>query len=366
MAPAEAPPSIPHCPFADCDSHADTGTWRFKRKGFYQRAAEPQRIQRYFCQHCRRSFSSQTFSVSYWLRRPELLRPVFFRIGNGCSALRQAAFELGVSYSTVQRLGERLGRHCLLFHEKLRPKACPAERLVLDGFVSFEHSQYWPFEVNLLVGHSHYVYGFQDAERRRSGRMTPYQQKKRERLEQAFGRPRPDANRESVQELLERQLPPGSKVALSTDEHADYPRAIKRLSGGRTIDHDTTSSKARRTTQNPLFPVNRADLLIRHEGANHKRETIAFSKRRQGAMWRLAIWQVIRNYMKPTKTKKGDPPPGATVGAIASRLSYEDVVSERLLPWQFKLEGWLERCYYGRIPTRALGECREHRLRYAS
>jgi hypothetical protein len=39
------------------------------------------------------------------------------------------------------------------------------------------------------------------------------------------------------------------------------------------------------TAQNPLFPVNLADLLLRHSSANHKRETIAFSKRRQGAMY---------------------------------------------------------------------------------
>jgi len=35
--------------------------------------------------------------------------------------------------------------------------------------------------------------------------------------------------------------------------------------------------------------VNLADLLLRHTGANHKRETIAFSKRRQGALYRVAI-----------------------------------------------------------------------------
>lgn len=163
-------PSIPHCPFAQCESHADPDTWRFKKKGFDHREARPQRIQRYLCLRCKRSFSSQTFTTTYWLRRPELQRAIFFRVGNGCSALRQVAFELGVRYSTVQRQAERLGRHCLLFHEQHRPKGPPREKLVLDGFHAFEFGQYWPFEVNLLIGASHYVYGFQDAELRRSGR----------------------------------------------------------------------------------------------------------------------------------------------------------------------------------------------------
>ncbi len=356
---------IPHCPFVDCDSHADPPTWRFKRKGFYFRKARPQRIQRYFCLRCNRSFSSQTFATTYWLKRPDLQHAVFFRVGNGCSALRQVAFEKGVSYSTIQRHTERLGRHCLLFHEGLRPKGAPAERLVLDGFHAFEYGQYWPFEINLLVGQSHYIYGFQDAELRRSGRMTAYQRKKRGQLEAAHGRPDPQATRKSVQALLGRHLPRGSCVALSTDEHRAYPRAIARL-GDRAIAHDTTSSKARRTTRNPLFPANRADLLIRHEGANHKRETIAFSKRRQGALYRLAIWQVIRNYMKPTRAKQKDAPPGASVGALRHSLSVEDVLAKRLLPWRFGLQGWLAECYYARIPTRRLGRIREHRLLYAS
>jgi transposase-like protein len=356
--------SLPHCPFSDCDSHEEPGTWRYKRKGFYLRRAPPHRIQRYFCLRCNRSFSSQTFSTTYWLKRPDLQKTIFLRVGNGCSALRQVAFELGVAYTTIQRQTERLGRHCLLLHERLRPKKAPAERLVLDGFHSFEYGQYWPFEINLLVGQSHYVYGFQDSELRRSGRMTPYQRKKRERLEAVHGRPSPIATRESVEGLLHRHLQKGSRVELSTDEHKAYPRAIARLKD-REIVHETTSSKKRRTSRNPLFPVNRADLLIRHEGANHKRQTIAFSKRRQGAMYRMAIWQVIRNYLKPTHAKRNDAPPGVQIGAIRRRLAAEDVFSERLIPWRFELTGWLEQCYYGRIPTRRLARIREHRLGYA-
>ena len=47
-----------------------------------------------------------------------------------------------------------------------------------------EHSQYWPLDLNLLVGTSHYVYGFNDAELRRTGSMRPSQRRKRARLEQ--------------------------------------------------------------------------------------------------------------------------------------------------------------------------------------
>jgi hypothetical protein len=69
-----------------------------------------------------------------------------------------------------------------------------------------------------------------------------------------------------------------------------------------------------RTTQNPLFLVNLADLLLRHSGVNRKRETIAFSKRRQGALYRMAIWVVWRNYVKDPSENRRDGPPAKALG----------------------------------------------------
>ncbi|MDP6978983.1 MAG: hypothetical protein QF570_10340, partial [Myxococcota bacterium] len=158
----------PFCPNPDCKSRGEPGTWRFVKKGFYLRDHKPYRVQRYRCCLCGRYFSSQTFSVTYWLRRADLLESTFHRLVS-CSAFRQIARETGVSHSTIRRISDRLGRHCLLFHERMKPNACPREPLVLDGFRSFEHSQYWPMDLNLLVGESYYVYGFNDAELRRSG-----------------------------------------------------------------------------------------------------------------------------------------------------------------------------------------------------
>jgi transposase-like protein len=364
MSPAAQPPVPPHCPFRDCDSHTDPGAWRAIKKGFFARQARPRKIQRYRCSRCQRSFSSQTFSPTYWLRQPQLQRLLFFRV-LGCSAFRQIAWELGVAPSTVQRQVDRLGRHCLLLHELLRPASAPQERLVLDGLRCFEFGQYWPFDVNLLIGQSHFLYGFQDAELRRSGTMTPFQRRKRLRLERRHGRPDPQATRKSVQELLTRQLPPGARVALDTDDHRAYPQALRRLPD-RDIRHRTTSSKAARTPQNPLFPANLGDLLIRHTGANQKRETIAFSKRRQGALYRLAIWGVARNYLRPASVRRKQPPPGVAVGAIARPWNVRDVLRTRLLPWRFELPGWMAECYFGRIPTRRMARCRAHTLKYAA
>jgi hypothetical protein len=274
------------------------------------------------------------------------------------------ARECDVAHSTIQRLLERLGRHCLLVHEALRPTGPPAEPLVLDGFRTFEAGQYWPFDLNLLVGESHFVYGFNDAELRRSGTHTEGQKVRRRQLEAAHGRPDPQATRRAVEELVQRAVPSGSSAEIRSDEHTAYPQAFRRLYD-RRIRHVTTSSKASRTARNPLFPVNLADLLLRHGSANHKRETIAFSKRRQGALYRAAIWLVWRNYLKSRSERRRDAPPGVVIGAIDARLTLEQVLGERRFPWRAGLSGWLARCYFGRIPTRRMARLREHRLTYA-
>jgi transposase-like protein len=354
----------PFCPNPRCDSRANPTPWRFQRKGFYLRCRPPHRIQRYRCSRCRRYFSSQTFSTTYWLKRPELLEPVFHRLVS-CSALRQIAREFQVSHSTIRTLSDRLGRHCLLFQEKLRPKTRSIEPLVLDGFRSFEHSQYWPMDLNLVVGPSLFVYGFNDVELRRSGTMRPAQRAKRALLERRFGRPDPDATRKRVEELLRRVIPSGGVAALRSDEHRAYSQAIRRLRD-RTILHERTSSRAARTTSNPLFPANLSDMLIRHCSANHKRETIAFSKRRQSALYRLAVWVVWRNYVKGRSENRRLGPPAMALGLIREALTVRGILARRLFPERV-LSGssWLRACYFGRIRTRAIERCAVHRARYA-
>jgi transposase-like protein len=355
--------SPPFCPNPNCDSRTNSGPWRFKKKGFYLRDQKPHRIQRYQCHHCGRNFSSQTFETSYWLRHAQLLSPVFHRLVS-CSGLRQIAREFRVSHHTIQRLSEKLGRHCILFHENIRPRRSPDEPLVLDGLRSFEHSQYWPMDLNLLVGPSHYVYGFNDAELRRSGTMRPAQKRKRQILEKRYGRPDPQATQKQVTELLARIVPKGGSAILRSDEHPSYPRAIAQL-GDRSFEHERTSSKASRTTRNPLFPANHADLLLRHSSANHKRETIAFSKRRQGALYRLATFVVWKNYIKCRSENRRDAPPAKLLGLTRRALTVSGILSERLFPDRARISGWVERCYFGRIKTRAIAKCTVHKARFA-
>jgi hypothetical protein len=184
-------------------------------------------------------------------------------------------------------------------------------------------------------------------------------------LEARLGRPDPRSIEREMATLIGLVVPERSAAEIRSDEHPAYPRALRRLTG-RQIDHRVTSSKRPRTPHNPLFPVNLLDLLIRHSSANHKRETIAFSKRRQGAAYRLAILMVWRNYLKSVSERRQDHTPAQRLGILPRKLSVHEMLAERLFPTRIRLPEPIARYYWRRVPTRSIPHAPEHRLRYAA
>ena len=357
----------PFCPNPKCPFHKRHRQWRFVRNGYHVRLSDQRRIQDFQCSHCRRRFCFSTFSTLYWLRKRKLLLPIAKMICEG-AALRQIARVLATSHTTVARHVARLGRHCLLFHSDLWSHHQITESVVIDGFETFEFSQYYPFHINLAVGaQSWFVYHFTDSPLRRKGRMTSTQRSRRSVLEKRYGRPDPKAVESSTLALL-KPLLSGQELVVHSDDHPAYRRALGRLEreGTVQIDHRITSSKVRRTQSNPLFPVNLADLLLRHGSANHRRETIAFSKRRQAALERSAVFTVWRNTVK-RRRENGRPESAAMwLGLVDRLLSWRVILRKRLFPGQVDLPEPWSQYYWRRVRTVVFGDRQAtHECRYA-
>lgn len=358
----------PFCPHSSCGFHFDSTGWSFKRAGFYLRRARPCRIQRYRCSHCKRTFSSQTFSPTYWLRRPDLLEAVFHGEVSGAGH-RQIARQHGVSHTTVQRLAERLGRHCLLVHEIFRDRAkgrLASEPIVMDGLGSFAGGQYWPLEITSIVGsRSYYSHDFVVSEKRRGGMMTEKQKLRRALFEKRLGRPDPKALLKDVTELLESNLLKGQRVELCTDENTTYAVALKRFQDVR-VEHRTTHSKEPRTPKNPLFAVNAHHMFLRHSGANHKRETIAFSKRIPAVIYRHAVFQVWKNLVKAASER--DPAggtPAQRLGVTRRSWTVAELLATRCFATRQRLRRRLAEYYFARKRSRFVRGERSHALRLA-
>jgi len=337
--------------------------WQWIKVGSYRRKAHPQRIRRFQCKHCGVTFSSQTFSTTYWLRRPDIIGKLMNKVTSGaCNS--QVAFELGVSPATVDRQIYRLGRHCLLYHAKLMMNKPVFRDIGIDGFVSFEQSQYHPFHFHVAVDRQTAFFPyFIDSEVRRSGRMTDAQKAKRKILEELRGKPDPQAVRKDVRELLAYLTAGVVEMIVHSDDHKAYPLAMRGLPC--RILHIVTSSKEIRDRLNKLFEINLLDLLIRQAEAEHKRETISYSKRRNCAAYKLAIFLVQKNYVKPKRVRGIKETPAQLIGLCRDRLTVGEIMGRRLFVAQVGLEGRWSQYYWQEVATRALKINRRHDLKYA-
>ena len=111
--------------------------------------------------------------------------------------------------------------------------------------------------------------------------------------------------------------------------------------------------------------LNLLDLLVRHGSGNHKRETIAYSKRRQCAAMRLAIFLVWRNYVRLRRVRRCSESPAMLLGLCSSRLTVDEVLSRRLFVYLVDLQGRWREYYWSAVETRGLKVNRRHDLKRA-
>ncbi|HEU4403577.1 MAG TPA: hypothetical protein VFT43_15875 [Candidatus Polarisedimenticolia bacterium] len=271
---------------------------------------------RFRCLTCRHTFSRQTFAVSYYRKRPELIRPVAAALVAG-SAHRQIARSLGCAPSTVTRLAARLGRHAMLLLSRalgeLRGRV--GEPFVLDHFETFEFTQDYPFGVATLVGaESWFVYNLDPAPHGRTGRLSGFQERR------ARSRPR-RSNRGgyagSTQRTFDLLLALGKAdrpALVRGDGHPAYDRAaarhrlvLERYPNPPRGPKGSPRSAAARVRDTALFPVDLLHKILRHTLAHQRRQTIAFGRRLNAVMERLFLAAVWRNFIKRRSERRPEP-----------------------------------------------------------
>jgi transposase-like protein len=339
----------PHCPWRHCPQHqlrSPYARYRYKRNGTYRRQRDARRIARFICGACGRSFSSQSFSVTYYSKRPELIRPTAQALCAG-SAHRQIARSLGCNPSTITRISAKLGRHCLLLQAlALEHLTGIDEPIVLDHFETFVSSQLDALGLATPIGHdSWFVYGIDPAPHRRGGRLTPGQARKlklRSRPLAARGGVRQSFTR--VFDALEPILAPGERLWLHTDGHPAGPPA---LAAHRLADRTThrifpnpkrgpkgsPRSPEARIRDEAMFAVDVFHRLWRHSQAHHRRETIAFPRRINAAVERGFVMAIWRNFVKWRSERRPDRRTPAMLKGLASKpWSWRRVLAKRLFP----------------------------------
>ena len=369
----------PHCPHADCIQHRVQTGFRYKLDGRYPRMSPPRRVQRFRCKACGGSFSQQTFSWSYYLKKPQLGPQVAAALNAG-SANRQIARSLGCAPSTVTRLSARLGRHALLLHFfLLQHLGTLSEPVVLDHFETFVSCQLDALGVGTVVGHhSWFVLALDPAPHRRGGRLTPAQKQLRER--RRIPRPKPGSVRRSCRRLLDllvEMLGPEDCLQLITDNHPAYGPAVTRHPASSRIQHHIYPNPARgpkgaprspqaRERDEAMFPGDQYHALLRHTCAHHRRETIAFPRRINASLERGFLTAVWRNLVKWRSERRPDRSTPAMVLGLTDRVwSWNRVLAQRLFPSRVEVPKPWMRLYNREWDEDGAGRYTRHRLKHA-
>lgn len=367
------------CPWPECPEHQRNAVgYRFTSHGMFR--TKRRTVPRFRCATCRRTFSRQSFALSYYLKRPELVVPVAAGLQAG-SAHRQLARNLGCAPSTVTRLSARLGRHALLLMgralEHLRGGL--TEPIVLDHFETFEFTQDLPFGVATPVGReSWFVYGLDPAPHARTGRRSVEQEQRR-----AQRPPRPrrggyEGSSARIVRLLLSLCPSGGKLDVAGDGHPAYDRAaqlpahagrvrLQRFPNPRRGPKGSARSPQARARDQAMFPVDALHGLIRHSAAHHRRETIAFGRRLNALMERLFLTVVWKNFVKGRSERRPDPDtPAMRLGLATEPWTWRRILSRRLFPARQKLPKVWRELYSRDWITPVLPSNTSHRLVHAN
>jgi hypothetical protein len=326
---------FPYCPYRGCKQHRLQGHEEYsdyERWGSYPTKAFGL-VPRFRCLACGHTFSTQTFSVDYFAKRSIDYPDLLARLAS-TSSLSSIGRAISASTDTVSNRISRAARQALAFESRLSRTRSPSEDLAADGFESFCVSQYFPNNITVLVGSdSQFVYAVDHTTLRRKGRMTDKQKARRAGLEMRFKADPRGIERsfsriasESLRVLADRGRP---MLNLWTDEHRAYPRGIvangcaKVLERIGRLKHRTISSRAARTLQNSLFPVNYLDRELRKDLHEHGRETVCFGRNVNRQMERLSLYLLYHNYQKPHRVRWGPISNAVVAGYEAGRIAEE-------------------------------------------
>lgn len=332
----------PYCPNHHCSFHLGTNERFYVKNGFTVTDKPPFRNQRYRCKRCKIQFSANTFAHDFRKRIVGISENILHYSMNGMSN-NSIARLIKTCEATVRNRLKYLGHQSLLFEKKNYPQKIN-ENVAYDGFETFTYSQFSPCYVNTAVGsRSMFIYHNTFSPLNRKGRMTDEQKEKNQQLIKKHGLyPQNSVYEETIYVLRNLSRRSEGKV-LFTDEHKSYTRALRSFDC--SLHHETISSRARRDSSNPLFPINRLHNLYRHFFSSQQRETIAFQKHEAALLEKLQLMKIYRNFMNPKFVKKNkfDPhahewSPAMYVGVADRILSFDDIFGVRKLKGQVELD----------------------------
>ena len=298
------------CPYSDCQSHsaADPASpdsvhsfrnYCFRRKGYYRRTSDSQRIPRFVCLICRRSYSSARYFPCFRQKR-RTLNPLVKKYLNSAVSQRRLALTLGANRKTIVRkflFLAKLAHHANTeFQKQITDSDSKIEEIQFDEMESFERSKCLPLSIPIVVdSKTRKILGFRVCVMPAKGPLAEISRKK-------YGR-REDQRAKAALSLLAEVAPlVVPNVKITTDQKCTYSGWIKKqLPEAR---HKTTKGRRgcavgygelKKIGFDPLFSLNHSAAMIRANVNRLLRRTWCTTKKRERLEAHLALYVQFHN-----------------------------------------------------------------------
>ena len=163
------------CPQTSCFR---TLSPKIVRKGRFYRSSDHQKVQRYFCLNCKKSFSQATFNPCYRQHKRQINEPLRQLL---CSAvsMRRAARILRIHRVTVARKLTFLGKQAFSRILQSHNQWGKIQEIQFDELETFEHSKCKPLSVAMAVlPKTRKILGFEVARMPSKGHLASISRKK--------------------------------------------------------------------------------------------------------------------------------------------------------------------------------------------
>jgi hypothetical protein len=271
---------VPYCPNSKCKMHQLTTPIKFyNKRGYFSPKWSHRPVPRYRCKTCKMNFSLSTFKDIYRQKKPFLNEPMFHEYSSGVS-LRRFAKNHKCHKRTAQRKFNFVAQKSRLAHkeELNNPQILKSKKVIFDEMEWFIVNSNRQVSIGLAV-YQHYdrklkkkVLQIIDA---RVGRMPTHGYGAAAR---AVGWSKDQRSLVMKIVLNHVQKVCGNSPLIVTDSHPRYPRRIKISLPWATHMTDVQVTAATGDPK-PLFWVNHACAMLRHNVSRLKRQALTYSQR---------------------------------------------------------------------------------------
>ena len=266
--------------------------------GNYTRSSDGQRVNRYRCKNCNKTFSSTTLSPLKWQKKRQVNYPLMKLLSHNVS-LSGAADILNINPKTVARKLTFLGEICQYKLAKQAKAYGQISAIEFDELQTIEHTKCKPLCVAVAVAKKERkILGFRVSKMPATGHLAAISRKK-------YGK-RAD-ERASQMKALFNELTGflGSNIAISSDKCPFYADIVRQYFPGATYmpylgkkGSVAGQGELKKTIFDPIFTINHTFAMMRAYISRLIRRTWNTTKKIQPLIDHLNIYIWMHNNQK--------------------------------------------------------------------